>query len=307
MRLHHKYSGYINALIAAALFGISSTLNKIVLKDVHPLVVSGAIYFSAGIILGIFRILPTIGIGKLFGICREKQCLKKRDWPYLLLVALSGAVIGPFLFLYGLNHSTAANASLLTNMEVLFTVLIALMFLKERGRMRDYLALLVMLAAGIVITTDLKFSLLGLGTAAFGNLFIIGGTLFWAIDNSLSKKLSIENDVVKIASLKSLIGGGTVLAACIILDIPLMPLVHNAPYILFVGFFSIGLSIVLFLSALRTVGSMRTILLFSTASLFGLICAYLVLGERVSGVQLAAGLAMLPAVYVISRKSSEKD
>ena len=95
---------YVNAFLAAALFGISATLNKIVLKDTHPLVVAGTIYFSAGIMLALIRFLPSFKkISEKFRINVENKKLHKKDWFYLIAVSLCGAVIAPFLFLYGLN------------------------------------------------------------------------------------------------------------------------------------------------------------------------------------------------------------
>jgi len=263
---HHL--GYVYSLLAAFLFGISATLNKVVLKDMHPLVVAGLIYFSAGILLALIHYLISFKkISDKFKINIENKKLHKNDWLYLIIVAICGAFIAPFLFLYGLNISTAVNASLLLNTEVLFTVLIAFLFLKERASKKDYFAMVLLFFAAIAITTNLNLSEINLTDKIVGNLFIIGGTFFWALDNSLSKKLSIENDVIKVASLKSLIGGGAVLLIAIILQIPFNITLTQIPYLLFVGFFSIGLSIVLFLLSLRMIGSMKTVVIFSTSSL----------------------------------------
>ncbi len=300
---HHW--GYVNALIAAALFGVSATLNKIVLKDMHPLVVAGLIYFSAGILFALIRFLPIFKkISKKFGINVENKKLHKTDWFYLIAVALCGAIIAPFLFLYGLNISTAVNASLLLNTEILFTVLIAFLFLKERVSKKDYFAMSLLFLAAIIITPNLNFTRLNLTGKIIGNLSIIGGTFFWALDNSLSKKLSIENDTIKVASLKSLIGGATVLLVGMFLQIPFNITLAQIPYLLFVGFFSIGLSLVLFLSSLRMIGSMKTVVIFSTSSLFGLISAFIILKEHISIFQLFAGIIMIYAVYLMSKKSS---
>lgn len=298
---HHW--GYANALLAAALFGISATLNKIVLKDMHPLVVAGLIYFSAGILLALIRFLPSFKrISEKFRINVENKKLHKTDWFYLILVAVCGAVIAPFLFLYGLNISTAVNASLLLNTEVLFTVLIAFLFLNERTGKKDYFAMFLLFLAAILITTNLNVSEINLTEKIIGNLFIVGGTFFWALDNSLSKKLSIENDAIKVASLKSLIGGTIVLLAVLFLQIPFNITLAQIPYLLFVGFFSIGLSLILFLSSLRMIGSMKTIVIFSTSSLFGAISAFIILKEPISVIQVIAGIIMFCAVYLMSKK-----
>ena len=299
---HHW--GYVNALLAAVLFGISATLNKIFLKDMHPLVVAGLIYFSAGILLALFRFLPVFKkISEKLRINTKNKKLYKNDWFYLIAVSVCGAVIAPFLFLYGLNISTAVNASLLLNTEVLFTVLIAFLFLKERAGKKDYFAMFLLFLAAIVITTNLNLSELNLSERIVGDLFIIGGTFFWAVDNSLSKKLSLENDAIKVASLKSLIGGSIVILSVIFLQIPFNVTLLQIPYLLFVGLFSIGLSLVLFLSSLRMIGSMKTVVIFSTSSLFGAISAFIVLKEPISIIQLVAGTIMIDAVYLMSKKS----
>jgi drug/metabolite transporter (DMT)-like permease len=299
---HHW--GYVNALIAAALFGISATLNKIVLKDMHPLAVAGFIYFSAGILLALIRFLPAFEkISERFRINVKNKSLHKNDWFYLIAVTMCGAIIAPFLFLYGLNISTAVNASLLLNTEVLFTVLIAFLFLKERANKKDYFAIFLLFLAAIVITTNLNLSELNLNEKIVGNLFIIGGTFFWALDNSLSKKLSLENDAIKVASLKSLIGGAIVILFVMILQIPFDITLSQIFYLLFVGFFSIGLSLILFLSSLRMIGSMKTVVIFSTSSLFGAISAFIILKEPISIIQLIAGIIMIYAVYLMSKKS----
>ncbi|MBI4895712.1 MAG: DMT family transporter [Candidatus Aenigmarchaeota archaeon] len=290
-------------MLAAALFGISATLNKIVLVDVHPLVVAGLIYFSAGILLVLIRFLPAFKkISKKIQINTENKELNRTNWFYLIIIAVCGAVIAPFLFLHGLNISTAVNASLLLNAEVLFTVFIAFIFLKERANTKDYFAMIILFLAAIVVTTNLNLSEINFTGKLLGNLFIIGGTLFWALDNSLSKKLGIENDVVKVASFKSLIGGSIVILIAIILQIPFNITLHMIPYILFVGFFSIGLSIVLFLSSLRMIGLMKTAVIYSTSALFGALSAFIILGEPISAIQLIAGTVMIYAIYLMSRK-----
>ena len=124
------------------------------------------------------------------------------------------------------------------------------------------------------------------------------------LDNSLSKKLSIENDMIKVASLKSLIGGTIILSVAIFLKIPFNITLSQIPYLLFVGFFSIGLSIVLFLSSLRMIGSMKTIVIFSASSLFGAISAFIILKEPISMIQIIAGIIMIYAVYLMSKETS---
>jgi len=299
---HHW--GYVGAVSAAVLFGLSSTLNKIILAEVHPLVVAGLTYFIAGVFLLAVRLSPLhkIILSWLETPTKVEQTMDRKDYVILLLVALSGAVAASFLFVYGLNLTTAVNASLLLNMESLFTVVIAFIFLRERGVRKDYLGILVLILGAILVTTKGEFQSLTLASEFAGNLLIVLACLFWGIDNNLSKFLSKKRDLPYLVSLKCLLGGSIVLSAALLFNVNFRIPVLSLPYLFSVGAFSIGFSIVLFMLALREIGSMKTGVLFSTSSVFGAVFAFIVLRESLSIIQIAAGLVMFLGVYFLYKK-----
>lgn len=299
---HHW--GYIGAVTSAILFGISSTLNKIVLEKLNPLIVAGMIYFIAGVLLLAFHISPVHKkILSLFETPTQTETkLFTKDYKILTLVILCGSIVAPFLLLHGLNETTAINASLLLNTETLFTILLALVFLRERGKQKDYLGILLLLVGLAFLTTNAKFHRLTLTEQVYGNVLIIGACLFWGIDNNLSKFLSKKRDIVLVTGLKCFVGGTALLVMSQILGISLRVSIASLPYLLSVGAFSIAFSILFFLFALREIGSMRTGVVFSTSSLFGAIFAFAVLREPFSSIQLIAGIMMLCGVYIIYRR-----
>ncbi|MBI2572252.1 DMT family transporter [Candidatus Woesearchaeota archaeon] len=303
--LHIK--GYTFALLAAILFGVSTTLNKLILVDVHPIVAAGIMYLSAGILLFSLRFLvPTYILKKIQLIHSEQNIsfLTGKDWLYIFIMALMGAVVGMSLFLKGIGLSTATNASLLLHAEVIFTIFLAVSFLHEKAQRKEYVAMGVLLICMIAITLNFAFEGVALTHGLKGNLFILAATFCWAIDNSVSKLVSLKNDVLTVVSLKSLIGGSILLFLALFLKIPFTISLPILPLILIVGFCSIGLSMVFFLSAMKSIGSMKTVVIFSTASLFGLITAAILLNEHISILQIIAGIVALSAVYVIAK--SEK-
>lgn len=299
---HHW--GYVGAVTSAILFGISSTLNKIVLEKMNPLIVAGMIYFIAGVLLLAFHFSPVHKkILSLFKTPTQTETkLLTRDYKILTLVILCGSIIAPLLLLHGLNETTAINASLLLNTESLFTILLAFIFLGERGKQKDYLGVLLLLVGLAILTTNAEFHRLTLTEQIYGNVLIIGACLFWGIDNNLSKFLSKKRDIVMVTGLKCFIGGTALLAISQILGISFSVPIASLPYLLTVGAFSIAFSILFFLFALREIGSMRTGVVFSTSSLFGAIFALAVLREPFSTIQLMAGIMMLYGVYIIYRK-----
>ncbi len=299
---HHW--GYVGALTSAILFGISSTLNKIALEKVNALIVAGLIYFIGGVLLLAIHLSPIHKrVLQLFETPTETETtISAKDYRALAFVILCGSVVAPFLLLHGLNETTAINASLLLNTESLFTILLAFFFLKERGKRKDYLGILLLLAGVAVLTTNAEFERLTLTEQVYGNMLIIGACLFWGVDNNLSRFLSKKRDIVMVTGLKCFIGGAALLAISqvfgILIDVPAAAI----PYLMTVGALSIAFSILLFLFALREIGSMRTGVIFSTSSLFGAVFALAVLREPFSLIQLLAGLAMLCGVYIIYRR-----
>ena len=297
---HHW--GYVSAVVSAVLFGINSTLNKITLQNAHPAVVAGMIYFIGGVFLfGIHASPLCKRILALFETPESETKIASRDFRILAFVILCGSIIAPLLLLNGLSETTAINASLLLNAESLFTVLIAVAFLKERGTRREYLSILILLIGVVFVTTNGEFQRLSLTENILGNLLIIGACLFWGIDNNLSRFLSKKRDIILVTGLKCFIGGLALLTISFLLGIDFsLPLI-SIPYLLSVGTLSIAFSILLFLFALRKIGSMRTGVIYSTSSLFGAVLAFAVLREAFTPIQLIAGLVMLLGVYVLYR------
>ena len=172
---HHW--GYVGAVVAAILFGASSTLNKIALENVNPTVTAGMIYFVAGALLFIVHLTPLCKkiLTKLDTPETETKMAKK-DLKTLAFVIICGSIIAPLLLLNGLNQTTAINSSLLLNAEVMFTVAIAFIFLNERCGKGEYLGILLLLAGVIFVTTSGAFQNLTLTENLTGNLLIIGAS-----------------------------------------------------------------------------------------------------------------------------------
>ena len=295
---HHW--GYVSAVASALLFGTSSTLNKIALENVHPTVIAGMIYFIGGVFLFGIHFSPlSKKILALFESPEIESKITTKDFGILAFVILCGSVVAPLLLLNGLNQTTAVNTSLLLNAESLFTALIAFVFLSERGTRKEYFGIAMLLIGGVFVTTNGEFQKLTLTENIAGNLLIVGACLFWGIDNNLSRFLSKKRDIILITGLKCFIGGLALLALAFVVGVPFSVPLTSIPYLLSVGAFSIAFSILLFLFALRKIGSMRTGVIYSMSSLFGAALAFLILNEPFTFIQLVAGTIMLLGIYVL--------
>ena len=217
----------------------------------------------------------------------------------ILGLSLAGATLAPILYFTGVQQSSAVNASLLTNSEVLFTALIGFGVFHESLRRRQ-LAEGILIAVGVVvISVNLQSGLVSSSQGVAGNVLLVGASIFWSIDNNLSRVASQRVGISVIAKFKGLIGGGiTVIFLVLSSSLAVPPTSLPLIAILAVVFTAMTL---LSVGAFRLIGAVRTILVFSLSSILGPVFAFIILGESVSLVQVVGGALILSGVYLIQR------
>jgi len=276
----HLWPGAPLALGAAALFGITAPASKLLIDWVYPQMLAGLLYLGAGIGLAAVH----LGRGAL-GVPAPEASLKPADLPWLAAVVLFGGVLGPFFLMVGLAWTDASSASLMLNLEGLATMAIAWIVFRENVDRRLLLGALSILAGAVVLSWH------GGGLSMYnGAVFVVAACLSWGIDNNLTRKLSAADPVV-IAMIKGLVAGavntGIALANGATLPAPATLLAAGL-----LGFLSIGVSLVLFIRALRHLGTARTGAYFSLAPFVGAVVAILVLHEPPTATLLVAGILM---------------
>ena len=296
MSLAQKYGserlGYLFAILAAIMFGSVSTLAKPLVSTVNPLLLSSMIYLIAAVTL-------TPLAHKQPFPANKKNCL------LILAIAICGAVIAPSLFFVGLTHASASDAALIANGEVFFSVLLAMAFFKERLGKLGYVATVLVLAGMIIVTTDLNFSDFTLQQIHYQDMLLILSMLFWGIDNNLSRILAQKFHVAKIAQIKSAIGGTIMLVIAIFgFGVPLNVQMSQIPPILVLGVVGFAVSLYFFLQSLKRISTVRTVLIFSMSSVFGLVAASVFLQEQISWYQIMAAGIMIFGIYLMNRKES---
>jgi drug/metabolite transporter (DMT)-like permease len=136
---------------------------------------------------------------------------------------------------------------------------------------------------------------------------ILGATALWALDNNLSRIISLRIDSTKLVQLKYAIGGAIMLGIVFFMKIPFHIDTAQIPYIILLSLLGLGGSLYFFLQSLKRIGTIRTVVLFSMSSVFGLVFAGLFLHEQISAVQIIAIVIMLTGIYLINRKESVKE
>ena len=264
------HKGVAYALLAAALFGASTPLSKTLVGQIAPVTLAGLLYMGSGLGLLAWFIVRAV-------TARHDRAAPARltapDLPWLGGAILAGGIAGPVLLMVGLTLTPASSASLLLNMEGVFTALLAWFVFRENFDRRIFIGMGLIVIAGILLSWEQRLAL----GVPWGALAIVAACLCWAVDNNLTRKVS-ASDAVQIAGLKGLIAGSVNLAIALALGLP-MPEMSMALMAGVVGFCGYGLSLVLFVLALRHLGTARTGAYFSVAPFAGAAISLVTLGE----------------------------
>lgn len=247
-------------MLAALLFGASTPLAKWLGVSLAPQMLAGLLYLGSGLGLAVLMVIRRIVQS---GPRAEAVVLHipLRDWPWLAGAILAGGVMGPVFLMSGLASTDAATASLLLNLEGVLTALMAWWVFSENA---DHQIVLGMVAGGVLLSLQP-----GATGISLGALLIAAACLCWAVDNNLTRKVS-TNDALLVACLKGLVAG-TVNTGLALAAGAGLPMGTHLLGTLAVGFAGYGLSLVLFVVALRHLGTARTGAYFSVAPLFGVL------------------------------------
>jgi drug/metabolite transporter (DMT)-like permease len=284
-----NHSAVLFALASAALFGISTPAAKALLGSLNPAVLAGLLYCGAGIGVAMLRRLsPT-----MLGLANASQVpLGRRDAPWLAGAIVAGGVVGPLLLMFGLSRTDAATTSLLLTLEGAGTALIAWFVFHENFDRRIALGMVFLVVGAILLSWSGTPTI----AALLGPLTIVAACIAWGLDNNLTRKVSLA-DPLQIVELKGLVAGPVNLALALMAgaSLPRPTLVFYAAV---VGFFGYGVSLALFVVALRSLGAARTGAYFSTAPFFGAVVAVIALAEPMTLRLLAAGSFMAIGVWL---------
>ena len=279
------------ALAAAALFGASTPLAKLLQTDITPGLLAGLLYLGSGAGLALVKLALRLGRRTV------EAPLQACDLPWLAGSVASGGIAAPLLLLWGLAGASASGVSLLLNLEGVLTTLFAAVLFKEAVAGRIWLAVCLMLAAGLVLgyVPQADFGL------SLRSLAVIAACALWALDNNLTRRISAA-DPVNIAMIKGLAAGCVNIAGALAYGAQLpgaLPLAGS----LLLGWLAYGVSLVLYIVALRHLGSARAASHFSTAPFIGAALSIFLLGEPVTaGFAAAFGLMILATSLVLTER-----
>lgn len=283
-------SPIVFAVVAAVLFGLGTPFSKMLLGDIPPVALAGIFYLGAFIGLSFFDIFRRT----LFrASIQAKSRIGRNDIPWLLAATASGGVVAPVCLMLGLNMISGFSASLLLNLEGVMTAIIAASLFKEHLGRRIPVAILLMTAAGVLLSWNPEDSKFSVG----GPLLLLVAAVAWGFDNNFTRSIS-SRDSVEIAQIKGLIAGSisTMIALVIGWDPTAASSLIGA---LVLGSLSYGASLVFFVLALQGLGASRTGAFFSLGPFVGAIASVFLLSEWLGWIMLPAAMLMLAGVLIV--------
>jgi len=276
------------AIGAAVLFGASTPFAKLLIPTVDPWILAGLLYLGSGAGLAAWQFIsPLVGRRVVAGLG-----VPLAEVPWLAAAVFFGGVLGPVLLMFGLRATTGSTASLLLNLEGVLTALLAWFVFRENFDRRIALGMALITSGGAILSlgSDGAFGL-SMGAAA-----IAGACLAWAVDNNFTRKVS-GGDAVWIACIKGLAAGScnVILAVATGAAVPKTSIALAAAS---VGLFGYGLSLTLFVVALRHLGAARTGAYFSLAPFVGAVLSLILLRETPTMQFVFAGALMAAGVWL---------
>ena len=277
------------ALLAALLYGISSPVSKILLETTSPELMAALLYLGAG--FGMFAVSL---ISKLKNGKTTEAPLTKKDFPYVLGMILLD-IAAPIFLMIGLSMTTAANASLLNNFEIVTTALVAFFLFHEKIDRRLRIAIVLIMAASVILTFDDVSSF----SFSIGSVFVLLACICWGFENNCTRMLSVKNPMEIVVVKGFGAGFGALVIAFFVqgMETDLQSVIAA----LVLGFFAYGLSIYFYVRAQRDLGAAKTSAFYAVAPFIGAGVSFAVFRTPLTPLFAVAGLIMVVGAYFAAR------
>lgn len=277
------------ALLAAALYAVSTPVSKLLLESVPPTMVAAFLYLGAGAGMGLMM-LGRKGVHR-----NAEEKLSRKDFPYALAMVLLD-ILAPILMMYGLRMNLAANTALLNNFEIVATALIALLLFREKVSGRLWVAIGLVTIASILLSLDgasigeaLRFSK--------GSLLVLGATVCWGLENNCTRQIA-GKDPMEIVTVKGFGSGAGALVIALCLKEP-FPEWKHIGILLLLGFVAYGLSIYFYTLSQRSIGAAKTSAYYAVAPFIGALLSFVFLQEPLTAVYAVALVIMLAGAALV--------
>lgn len=281
---HNKSVFY--AILAAALYAVNIPVSKLLLHHVSPMMLAAFLYIGAG-----FGMLLLLAVRKSLHLQNGEAKLSRKDLPFTAAMVILD-IAAPIFLMFGLETTAAANASLLNNLEIVATALIAMLFFREKVDKRLWTAIILVTIACALLTIDDASSL----SFSAGSLLVLAACICWGLENNCTRNIS-DKDPMEIVVIKGFGSGCGALCIALCAGNTFFDMKY-LPAILFLGFVAYGLSIFFYTYAQRGIGAAKTSTFYAVAPFIGMLLSFIFLGEKLTAIFAVALVIMIIGAYL---------
>lgn len=288
--MNKNKTGILLAILAAALYSISTPISKLLLESMPSTILAGLLYLGAGAGMAIFGL-----VSKSIGKSNNEEKLTKDDMPYVVAMVVLD-IAAPILLLLGLSYATAENVSLLNNFEIVATAVIAFIFFGEKISKKLGIAIGLITLSSII----LSFENLAAFEFSVGSILVLLAAVCWGLENNCTRKLS-SKDPLEIVVVKGLCSG----AGSLIIGLAIGERTERIDFILAalaLGFVAYGLSIFVYVYAQRSIGAAKTSAYYAVAPFIGSFLSLIIFREMPQPIFFVALIIMGVGSYLASKE-----
>lgn len=294
--------GFLFALLAAAFSALPNVIPKSMMDEhsaneiiPNPLMIVFVIYVANSLLFSPIR--------------KQKKTIEKKTskttWVLLILLGAAEAS-GTLSYTVGLQETSATNASILVNSETVFAILLGIMIFREKLGRQEMIPFFLIVAGSILIPVgvDIQSNQWDFSDFMLGDLLIVLSGFFYCLDTFIAKKLDDSIKTRHIVHIMSCTGALMTLGLMFLFQIPFDITLEQFSIMSIVGFLGIGVTMMFFVMALRLIGAIRTVLIYSSTTVFSIIYSAIVLAETTTLLNIVSAASVMIGLFALRNRIS---
>ena len=291
----NEIRGTLLVLLTAIISGFSIIANKFFVVKIDPLLLTA----MRGLGIGTIFFLISLYLYRKEG----GKKLKQRSWKALLSIGIIGGGLAFWLFFTGLKLTLGSRAAFLHKTLPIYALVLGFIFLKEKITKRQLAALGIMLL-GLFIMEFTKLS----AEIRAGDFLILGATLLWAIENTISKKAMLNKESNWVVTFSRMFFGSILLFSIIFLtgkvNLILSLTAEQLIYITISGAL-LFTYVLTWYWGLKYINLSKAATILLISPVISLILAMVWLGEQIILTQAIGSVLILIGAYFVIKTKSE--
>jgi drug/metabolite transporter (DMT)-like permease len=283
-----KSIGILSVLLASFLWALEPVLAKLSYQNSdfqHTLAVRAILVTLTAFVYG--------------GITNKANFkIDRRQLSALVYVAVVANILGDIAYFFALTQVPVTNAVVIGYMQPIFIVMMGFLVLREDRLSRfDYLGIMVMMMAGLLIATRSSENLLMLRLGTYGDLVVLSATVAWSTTTIAVRKYLREMNAGVVTFYRFLFAS-LALAAYLVFSSDLGAV---NMYQVMIGIV-VGVGTILYVEGLKRNKAAQVSALELSTPFFAAVLSFLALGELVTQMQIVGMVLLLIGVLFLSRK-----